>query len=272
MSLLPPFCCHEDRERNGEREALYGRSFSDCTLEMLVLLLLSLKGEEIGSSYCGCLLWTRWCLTKIPFSTSPNNLSIFKDVSVLFTSLRLYINIYIYKRLHWVCSKTIFPDIPSSNICRENLGQNLRGEQAGLRSYFCVLWANVQVLYEIGQKADTTLNLKRPSFTFFFFHYQGAKGDRGTTGDAGEKGEQVKIEYAFQQYHHCHSFFINSCYNAGRGTRDRRGRWELSIAAKPQMDFPSPLQQNISLSCFGGFPNDSQMILTSILDTFGSLE
>lgn len=128
------------------------------------------------------------------------------------------------------------------------------------------------MLYEIGQKADTTLNLKRPSFTFFFFHYQGAKGDRGTTGDAGEKGEQVKIEYAFQQYHHCHSFFINSCYNAGRGTRDRRGRWELSIAAKPQMDFPSPLQQNISLSCFGGFPNDSQMILTSILDTFGSLE
>lgn len=33
----------------------------------------------------------------------------------------------------------------------------------------------------------------------------------------------------------------------------------------------SPLQQNISLSCFGGFPNDSQMILNSTLDTFSSL-
>lgn len=74
------------------------------------------------------------------------------------------------------------------------------------------------MLYVVGQKADTILNISDVQWLFFFFlHYQGAKGDRGMTGDAGEKGEQVKTECVFQQCHHCDCSFINNSCDVCRG-------------------------------------------------------
>lgn len=108
---------------------------------------------------------------------------------------------------------------------------NLRGGQGGLSPDSWVLFLNVWVLYERGQKAVTTLNLI--DFHWLFFYYQGAKGDRGMTGEVGEKGEQVKTECAFQQCCHCDwSFISNSCDTL---LRSKGRRWELFITDKPQM-------------------------------------
>ena len=62
--------------------------------------------------------------------------------------------------------KDHFTYIPGSNTGSESLGKNLRGGQVGLTPNLCVLCSNVQVLYEIGQKADTILNISEFQWLF----------------------------------------------------------------------------------------------------------